>query len=177
MAVSRSANVSVYADTFTTRMRQGFVALKVATDLDGVRITDNDVVLSGEDVGFLMSVMGDPTKPVFLQMADVIDDLLVRKGLAQRDPEPTEPEPTPSPEPTPTPSPAPAPEPMPDPAPSPEPAPEPSPVRTMFIYFPISLPRSSNAPSCKAGVVRNLKHQAKRRANKQDARTAVTDER
>ena len=128
MAVSRSATVSVYADTFTTRMRQGFVALKVATDLDGARITDSDVVLSGEDVGFLMSVMGDPTKPVFLQMADVIDDLLVRKGLAQRDPEPTEPEPTPSPEPTPTPSPAPAPEPMPDPAPIPEPAPEPSPA-------------------------------------------------
>ena len=130
MAVSRSATVSVYADTFTTRMRQGFVALKVATDLDGVRITDNDVVLSGEDVGFLMSVMGDPTKPVFLQMADVIDDLLVRKGLAQRDPEPAAPEPTPSPEPTPTPepSPAPAPEPTPDPAPSPEPAPEPSPA-------------------------------------------------
>ena len=134
MAVSRSATVSVYADTFTTRMRQGFVALKVATDLDGVRITDNDVVLSGEDVGFLMSVMGDPTKPVFLHMADVIDDLLVRKDLAQRDPEPTTPEPTPSPEPAPTPepspepSPAPAPEPTPDPAPSPESAPEPSPA-------------------------------------------------
>lgn len=129
MAVSRSGTVEVFAAQFLTRMREGLVKLNVQTNLDGQKIMDMDVTLTPEQVGHLMQIPGDPSKPVFLQMADVIDQLLIDLGLAQTDPpaEPPAPSPEPAPEPSPAPAPVETPAPAPEPAPAPAPEPEPSP--------------------------------------------------